>query len=339
MCAADPGRSGGRSQIRASQPLAQDPSAHARSAEASGRLAKKISGTRRPSSRSVRKRPLADVARWAPSASRSPLTRGSGGSPLSECCRFSLRKLASSSGSSRCRGSGQIDLLRSGMLSLLARSFWLGLQPPSQLLPTECQSGFRILTWKSPFRSAAEITRFSSSMNGVRTLSRPCSLLMPGSRCSRAIGPRSPASWALSESTTASPFIARSPALRIDLIWLDGLRSPQPGWTHPGRGGKIFPDFAPSVQWDGGADYAIHGNWTRELPPLDFTGVLAWNRLPKGASRSSPTRFGATHVEWGLAVELVADGFRSAAVWPVTVATRAELQAMWARKSKRAAPG
>lgn len=64
-----------------------------------------------------------------------------------------------------------------------------------------------------------------------------------------------------------SSFAARNAAIRIDLVGLEGLRD-QTGWT---MGYEKRDSYRQQwVQWEGGADLAIHGNWIRALPPLTF---------------------------------------------------------------------
>jgi hypothetical protein len=84
-------------------------------------------------------------------------------------------------------------------------------------------------------------------------------------------------------------YTARNPALRMYLD-ANGVNLASAGWGLPGwsvtPGGK-------SLQWDGGADLAVHGTWERPLPLL---------QLPAhGPTAQSPYVF-----RW----ELVADGFR-----------------------------
>jgi hypothetical protein len=95
-----------------------------------------------------------------------------------------------------------------------------------------------------------------------------------------------------------SSYSARSPAVRIDLRGLGGLVGSQ-AWTPIHFVNTVGPT---GVQWEGRADYAIHGNWTRELPVLDFAGVAAYDI--KDAK---------------LLVEVVADGFRGNSVIPVVL--------------------
>jgi hypothetical protein len=82
---------------------------------------------------------------------------------------------------------------------------------------------------------------------------------------------------------------AHNPALRIDLVGIRGLK-PVTGWdgvVHVRQVGLT------ALQWDGGANYPIHGNWRRELPALVLDDVDL--RLDG---------------EVALVVTVVADGFR-----------------------------
>lgn len=69
--------------------------------------------------------------------------------------------------------------------------------------------------------------------------------------------------------TNHSKYSARNPGMRIRLEGLGGIQVQQ-GWETIARenmvGTMIF-------QWDGGADYIIHGRWSRTLPQLDVRGM------------------------------------------------------------------
>lgn len=63
--------------------------------------------------------------------------------------------------------------------------------------------------------------------------------------------------------------IGKNPGVRIQLEGLGSL-GPQEGWQ--------TVTFATSVgitaiQWDGGTDSIVHGQWSRALPALDFSDV------------------------------------------------------------------
>jgi len=70
-----------------------------------------------------------------------------------------------------------------------------------------------------------------------------------------------------------SSFAAHTPAIRIDLVGLGGLKA-QPGWTIGWV--QRDPFNQQWAQWEGGADYAIHGHWLRALPELSFEGVAVY---------------------------------------------------------------
>jgi len=73
-----------------------------------------------------------------------------------------------------------------------------------------------------------------------------------------------------------SRYSARNPGMRIHLWGLGGL-SDQPGWTVINTLGDRGPS---AIQWDGGADFLIHGNWSRVLPRLDLTDVAVVGNNP-----------------------------------------------------------
>jgi hypothetical protein len=75
-----------------------------------------------------------------------------------------------------------------------------------------------------------------------------------------------------------SRYSARNPGLQVWLEGLGGLKE-QPGWAVVGSANMIG---ITAIQWDGGADYLIHGKWSRVLPPLIFDGafVYATDTLP-----------------------------------------------------------
>lgn len=93
-----------------------------------------------------------------------------------------------------------------------------------------------------------------------------------------------------------SRYSARNPAVRIRFVGFGGIGD-SPGWSTLDFVNMVGPT---AVQWEGGADYAIHGNWTRALPMLDFAGVAAMKQ-PSAELR----------------IDVVADGFRSETRVPV----------------------
>lgn len=87
--------------------------------------------------------------------------------------------------------------------------------------------------------------------------------------------------------TNKSKYSARNPGVRISFQGLGGIRE-QDGWE--------TLDYVPSLenrdlQWDGGADYIIHGHWSRTLPTLNLRGMYIYEQ------------YGAIHVNFA------ADGF------------------------------
>jgi hypothetical protein len=95
---------------------------------------------------------------------------------------------------------------------------------------------------------------------------------------------------------------AHNPAMRIDLVGMGGLRA-QRGWRPVDWAN---PYGVCAVQWDGGTQYAIHGNGTRVLPSLTLEGVQA---MPDA------------HVH-ALRVTVVADGFGKTWTMPVELRRR-----------------
>jgi hypothetical protein len=87
--------------------------------------------------------------------------------------------------------------------------------------------------------------------------------------------------------TNSSKYSARNPGVRIELDGLGGI-SDQPGWAVVGSANQIG---ITRLQWDGGADYIIHGQWSRILPSLNVQGMFAFKDDP------------------ALIVDIAADGF------------------------------
>ena len=58
-----------------------------------------------------------------------------------------------------------------------------------------------------------------------------------------------------------------------------------------------------AIQWDGGANYSVHGNWSRILPEIDLQGLTVW--FEEGAPAFNLT--------------LVADGFKREKKVPVVL--------------------
>jgi hypothetical protein len=74
-----------------------------------------------------------------------------------------------------------------------------------------------------------------------------------------------------------SKYAARNPGVLIELEGC-GLRdSPLGEWRKVTAVNMIG---VTSMQWDGGADYIIHGKWRRTLPPLNFSGLASYSRDP-----------------------------------------------------------
>ena len=83
------------------------------------------------------------------------------------------------------------------------------------------------------------------------------------------------------------PLAARNPGIRIVLEGLGGLPE-QAGWSTLAWPNMIGPTI---FEWDGGADYIIHGKWSRTLPQLNFDGAFVYptERGPRLSRSLLPT--------------------------------------------------
>lgn len=82
---------------------------------------------------------------------------------------------------------------------------------------------------------------------------------------------------ALIKLSNASRFSARNPAVRLELMGFQRLGSFQGVVYQLGDEWKEVrpsnPDAAWAVQWDGGSNLSIHGDWARPLPELNLRGL------------------------------------------------------------------
>jgi hypothetical protein len=76
--------------------------------------------------------------------------------------------------------------------------------------------------------------------------------------------------------TNSSKYSGRNPGVRITLEGLGGIRN-QEGWAVTGAANQIG---ITSLQWDGGADYMIHGQWSRILPSLNVEKMFMYDDDP-----------------------------------------------------------
>jgi hypothetical protein len=76
--------------------------------------------------------------------------------------------------------------------------------------------------------------------------------------------------------SNASKYSARNPGVRITLNGLGGIPE-QPGWRVVASENMVG---IITLEWDGGADYIIHGRWSRTLPRLDVKGMFALSDDP-----------------------------------------------------------
>lgn len=64
-----------------------------------------------------------------------------------------------------------------------------------------------------------------------------------------------------------APYAARNPGVRLGIRSKDLSFKHWDGWQ-PVNASDIPFEGVKSIQWDGGSDQMIHGNWTRRLPPV-----------------------------------------------------------------------
>ena len=76
--------------------------------------------------------------------------------------------------------------------------------------------------------------------------------------------------------SNSSQYSARNPGMRITLDGLGGVPD-QPGWRVVDSENMIG---IITLEWDGGADYIIHGRWSRTLPHLNVAGMFAFREDP-----------------------------------------------------------
>jgi hypothetical protein len=109
-------------------------------------------------------------------------------------------------------------------------------------------------------------------------------------------------------------FSARTPALRVHLEGLSGLRldvKQHPRWQPQITG----PNGYVCMQWDGGADGPVHGNWERYLPKLNFKNVMVMD-----PDAEPPV----------IRLEVVAEGYRCERAVPITLVNLDEWAAEYA---------
>jgi hypothetical protein len=104
-----------------------------------------------------------------------------------------------------------------------------------------------------------------------------------------------------------SEWSARNVAVRVDF---KGIRN----FKHPAEWSVAAVHSATnevvSVQWEGGADYAIHGHWPRELPLFYLNDAV----------------LEAPGDDCAMSVDVVAEGFRQAWTFPIKWQTETDMQ-------------
>jgi hypothetical protein len=77
-------------------------------------------------------------------------------------------------------------------------------------------------------------------------------------------------------------YSARNPGLRIEFDGLLFNPTKSSGWAVVERWHPVF-NGAKAIQWDGGTENIIHGQWTRTLPDLNLGKVLIFRFQPPPA--------------------------------------------------------
>jgi hypothetical protein len=75
-----------------------------------------------------------------------------------------------------------------------------------------------------------------------------------------------------------SSYAARTPAVSVEIVGgriAANRYQASEQWLVTDTAGFFGKDII-ALQWDGGANYAVHGNSRRSLPPLDLSGVIPW---------------------------------------------------------------
>jgi hypothetical protein len=105
-----------------------------------------------------------------------------------------------------------------------------------------------------------------------------------------------------------SDWSARNVAVRVDF---NGMRRvPHAhGWSIAAYHQAVQNEIV-ALQWEGGADYAIHGHWTREMPNLFLNDAVVE----------------APGEECSIVVDVVAEGFRQAWTYAVKWHTQTDMQ-------------
>jgi hypothetical protein len=102
-----------------------------------------------------------------------------------------------------------------------------------------------------------------------------------------------------------SEWSARNVAVRVDFKGVRNFKHPLE-WTVAGLHSTTSEVIG--VQWEGGADYAVHGQWTRDLPILDLDAAV----------------LEAPGDDCAMSVDVVAEGFHQAWTYPIRWQTQAD---------------
>jgi hypothetical protein len=121
----------------------------------------------------------------------------------------------------------------------------------------------------------------------------------------------------------SADYTARNPAVRIEFLGLSRIPSGQADWV------RLADNL---VLWEGRADYAIHGSFTRELSPLKLAGLIAEKPVPGWKGFKLAHHIGSGMIvplQHAVVIEIVAEGFHDVRTVEAKVLTRAEWFSFW----------
>jgi hypothetical protein len=104
-----------------------------------------------------------------------------------------------------------------------------------------------------------------------------------------------------------SDWSARNTAVRVDFEGVRGVIQPQ-DWRIAAYHSDVTNEVI-ALQWEGGADYAVHGHWARDLPDLFLNEAVVQ----------------APGQNCALVVDVVAEGFRKAWRFPIKTEPQVEM--------------
>jgi hypothetical protein len=161
-------------------------------------------------------------------------------------------------------------------LALLA--YWISLQRP-RLIPKVSSDEFE--------NGVVLVGAGRPQPNGERAIVRLGGYLRHGASLALNIAMENTSDWS-----------ARNVAVKVSFIGIRGVPLP-PEWTIAGR--DLVTGEITAVNWEGGADLAIHGRWPRNLPPIFLNEAF----------------IEAPGTDCAVEIEAVAEGFRKSWRFPI----------------------